>query len=118
MKYTESEIDDIIKKANESSSFVNFNVLNKSFIIRNLQATEKKTSFDSTIYNVEILNEQTKQFEVRKCYLPVSLETRFRNLGKKLKASFSETIFLVKYNGVKESNKGREMHSYYVEILK
>lgn len=106
---------DLIAKVDESSAFVdmrdpeNPNHIITDFVLSN---PEKK------LYNATLIEEKGNR--VISFFAPTTLATRIENIEKAmatLKLQSQNVVLFVKYAGKKKSNKGREMHQYFVQIL-
>lgn len=106
---------DLIAKVDESSAFVDMrDSENPNHIITDfvLSSPEKK------LYNATLIEEKGNR--VISFFAPTTLATRIENIEKAmatLKLQSQNVVLFVKYAGKKKSNKGREMHQYFVQIL-
>jgi len=111
-KYSYAEL---ITKVDESSAFVDMrDEVNPNHIITDfvLSNPEKK------LYNATLIEEKGNR--VISFFAPTTLATRIENIEKAmatLKLQSENVVLFVKYAGKKKSNKGREMHQYFVQIL-
>lgn len=68
---------------------------------------------ESNLYVADFFNAEKKVFKSEKFFCPTALRTRISNLD----AIEKGTTLFIKSNGLKKSNKGRDMYSFFVKVV-
>lgn len=109
-------MSELIKKhiqGQKSHKYVNFKQEKGFWYLQNIEVSG--ISDELSFFNV--YNTEKDEFEPGMGFFPKQLHTRIKNMIAN-KEILKESILYIKYLGVKKSNKGRYMHSFYAEVLK
>ena len=106
---------DLKGKINENSAFVDMRdeVNNKHIITDFLISNPEKKLYNATL--IEESGNRTISF-----FAPTTLATRLERIQiimDKLCIKSENVVLFIQYAGKKKSNKGRDMHQYFVQIV-